>query len=368
MEEKQAKDLLKKYGEGACTDEEKIHVEDWYHQLSGDPVNISQGELKSIKAEILDNLPAAAAPAKKRRLWPVIVSATAAAAVLILLFDYSNEPPPIKPDLAQNILPGSNKAILTLASGKTIPLDTSQQGVKVASGKISYLGSDRTIASPDAGNLKLSTPRGGQYHIILSDGTKVWLNAATTLSYPSSFPKNQRVVRLTGEAYFEVAHNAKSPFIVETSGQRVKVLGTRFNINSYQDEPATVTTLEQGSVLVSLKDNTKQQPPAKLSPGDQSIVSGASMLTRPADLATALAWKNGEMEFRDAQLPAILREVSRWYAIDIDYSRADLSRRFTGSVSRRARLSSVLKILSLSKVPYRLQTTENGTYQLTVDP
>ncbi|MEJ5996594.1 FecR domain-containing protein [Pedobacter sp. Du54] len=368
MDQRQAKQLLRKYSEGNCTDQEKSLIEDWYLQLGQDSADISKKELSNIKDQIRRELTAIDQPIK-RRLWPLILSASSAAAVLVVLFFHlpTNNDKVVKADLAQNILPGKNRATLTFASGKKVELDTAANGIKLAGGKISYLQTELTATSAEQGMQQLATPRGGQYQIILGDGTRVWLNAATTLSYPTTFAKNQRLVKLDGEAYFEVAHNTKSPFIVETSNQLVKVLGTHFNVNSYRDEPTTETTLSQGSVLVSPKNSSATRSSLKLYPGEQTTVSGTSIGKRNADLAIALAWKNGTMEFKDAPLPVILRQVSRWYGIEIDYSNADLSRKFSGSVSRNAKLASVLKILALSKVPYKLQVTETGSYKLTLE-
>ena len=182
-------------------------------------------------------------------------------------------------------------------------------------GKLAYT-TDGTAANEVLFN-SINTPNGGQFQITLADGTKVWLNSASSLRYPTSFPGEKRVVELTGEGYFEVAHNAKQPFLVKVNDMEVAVLGTHFNINSYSDEPSVKTTLLEGKVKVSKAGNY-----ILLNPGQQAVVSPLQNEIRIAndvDLEEVVAWKNGRFLFNSANIETIMRQVARWYDVDISY-------------------------------------------------
>ncbi len=213
--------------------------------------------------------------------------------------------------------------------------------------------------------LTITTPRGGQYQIFLPDGTKVWLNAESSLSYPASFTgKKYRSVEITGEAYFEVSHRKIQPFMVKTTTQTIEVLGTHFNINSYNDQGSTITTLQQGSVKVSNMSSKS----FILTPGKQSLTTANEISVQDADFETDLAWKNGNMEFRDAHIQTIMKEVSRWYDVEVEYRGKISQRKFNGSVSRTSNLSVLLKILAYSDIHFVLEQGEKSTKKLIVTP
>ncbi|MDH7460637.1 FecR domain-containing protein [Chitinophagaceae bacterium 26-R-25] len=264
----------------------------------------------------------------------------------------------IKNNIADNhseaiaqIKPGGDKAILTLADGRTINLDSaangnlaSQAGVqirKLASGQIAY-----EISS--AHNEKvvwntISTPKGGQYQLTLPDGTKVWLNAASSLRFPTAFTGKERRVEITGEGYFEVEHNAEKPFYVSVGKTDVKVLGTHFNVMAYDDEEAKQITLLEGSVLVSQASDN-----AKLIPGQQARVAANINVTDNVDLEQVIAWKNGAFVFGDSMsVEEVMRQIARWYDVDVVF-RHKINGHIGGSVSRNANISDVLKILELT--------------------
>lgn len=269
-------------------------------------------------------------------------------------------------ELKSDVLPGGDKAILTLANGSQIVLDSAangklaQQGntevIKLANGQLVYKGMG------DPGNEALyntmSTPRGGQYKLILPDGSKVWLNAVSFIRYPTAFTGKERTVEITGEAYFEVAKNPSRPFRVFVNppsgdgGMEVSVLGTHFNINAYEDEPTIKTTLLEGSVKVS-----KGTSNTIIKPGQQTqlTTSGAIKVIHDADVAQAVAWKDGRFEFKDADLKAIMRQIMRWYDVDVEYQGNIPDRYFTADISRNKTLSGVLKILKLSDVDFKLE-------------
>jgi transmembrane sensor len=309
-------------------------------------------------------------PFKLKQLFPY-----AAAVVLLLtvgiglnryiLKKTTNKPLALhKPD----ILPGSNKAVLTLANGSKIILNDAgngkiarQQNIvinKTQTGELIYNvdGSFKTARQPKLADIiamnTLTTPRGGQYEVVLPDGTKVWLNAASSLRYPTLFPGNERRVELTGEAYFEVAKNAAQPFFVKTTNQTVEVLGTHFNINSYSDEVSTKTTLLEGSINVT---NTSGMPLVKLKPGQQAIGTINGMkVNAAADVEEAVAWKNGKFMFKNTDLPTIMRLLSRWYDVDVEYQGTIAEKHYMGRISRNVRVSQVFEILKTSGVNFTI--------------
>lgn len=295
-----------------------------------------------------------------------IVAAAAIAGCLYFVYKYnskdiintSDEHVQVLNDLA----PGGKRATLTLADGRTIALDNANTGQlatvagtvisKTSDGELIY--QDQTPGSDVVQSNIVSIPRGGEYQLQLPDGTKVWLNAATKIEYPTRFNAAERRVKVTGEAYFEVTKDAEHPFIVETDKQEIKVLGTHFNVNTY-NTGKTVTTLAEGSVKVSSSEGSKL-----LKPGQQSILFNGSLEVESADMESALAWKNGLLFFRDAPLQTVLAEVSRWYDVDVQYNGKPTQELFTGSVSRASNLSAMLRILQLTGVKTKLVAEGNS--------
>jgi len=264
----------------------------------------------------------------------------------------------VKP--GNDIPPGGNKAILKLANGSVIILDSAGNGRlstqagatidKTGDGKLAYNSLKEKPTEIQYNTL--TTPKGGQYFIELADGSKVWLNAASSLTYPTSFIGKERIVVLKGEAYFEVAKNKAMPFQVTVNGMTVEVLGTHFNINAYDDEAVIKTTLLEGAVKI-MKGNTS----ALLKPGDQAQVSsnGNIKVITDADVDQAVAWKNGYFQFRRDNLQQVLRQLTRWYDVDVKYDGLITDMQFGGRISRNNNLSEVLKILELSNVHFRIE-------------
>lgn len=250
-----------------------------------------------------------------------------------------------------DVNPGSNKAVLTLADGSSIILDSNRNGTLATQGNIQILKSNGVLSYNNSGKKNapvlyntVSTPRGGQYQLILTDGTKVWLNAASSIRFPASFTGKERRVELLGEAYFEVAKNANVPFKVQVNGMEVEVLGTHFNINSYENELAVRTTLLEGSVKIN-KNHTSDI----LKPGQQAQVGndGKIRIIDHADLTEAIAWKDGKFQFDKADIHAVMRQVARWYDVDVAYQ-GKVSSHFGGTISRDVKLSQVLNMLELT--------------------
>jgi hypothetical protein len=280
------------------------------------------------------------------------ITGVAAAIILIISISYLFLNRSTYTDHTATIIePGRDKATLVLSSGKTIVLED------VANGKLTEeLGT--TIEKTEKGGINykiegntdvriamnlLNVPKGGQFQITLSDGTKVWLNSNSSLKYPSAFSTSERRVELTGEAYFEVSKNKQKPFIVETSLQKVEVLGTKFNINAYDDESSTQTSLAEGSVRVSCKNNT-----TLLKPGQQSTLTDQNIAVRSINLDQVLDWKNGDFNFSNNNLKEIMRKISRWYNIEVIFEGPISQETYVAQISRKKRLNDVLRALQLS--------------------
>ena len=259
-------------------------------------------------------------------------------------------------------LPGGNRALLTLANGKSIYLDSAQNGVlakqgntrinKTRDGQLVYEdGKSKADNQPVANNV-ITTPRGGQYQLVLNDGSKVWLNSASSLSFPAVFTGKTRDVEITGEAYFEVAKNAAMPFRVKTNNVTVEVLGTHFNIMAYNDEAAMKTTLLEGAVKISNMQNAGFLKPGQYASLNQS---GQISIADDPDAEEAIAWKNGLFQFKDAGIEAIMRQVARWYDVEVSYEGKVPVREFTGQISRNVKASELLGMLKYTGVNYKIE-------------
>jgi transmembrane sensor len=375
MKREEIKQLLERYADDQCTAQEKTWIEDWYNtkHIKAD-VELSDEQLMADTDEIWANLPK---PAPSYTIWLKIVAAAAAITLTFILGMHVLEITKKEPVVValENVSPGGNKAVLTLADGRKISLTDAangelakQQGIqitKTADGQLVYTIDHTTKDAANTTALNtITTPNGGQYQVRLPDGTQVWLNAASTLSYATNVSAaKERMVRLSGEAYFEVTHDASKQFIVKTNTQQIEVLGTHFNVNSYADEGKTITTLAEGSVKVWQNDNT-----VRLKPGQQAISSNGAITIQPADLETALAWKEGRIEFRDANLQQIMRMIGRWYNVQVRFEGTLANRTFSGSIPRNKNLAVVLKTLESSHINFVLEQVQNGEKTLIVKP
>ena len=306
----------------------------------------------------------------QRRSWliaaAIIMVMLTGGAVTLMLRSGSHKAPPTvaeqKP-ASDDIAPGGNKAILTLADGSTIDLDQvrsgtiQQQGksqlVKVNGGMLAYKESRHANKGDDPGSSfnKISTPRGGKFQLVLSDGSKVWLNAASSLTYPTTFTGKERSVQLEGEAYFEITPNATKPFKVNHDGLQIEVLGTSFNVMAYKDEQTVKTTLLEGRVKVHNGDQA-----VLLSPGQQAQSKDKEPFSiATADLEEAVAWKNGLFRFNESTIEEVMRQISRWYDVDVVYGSSIPKDLFRGEIYRNVNVSAVLKVLEVSGVHFRVE-------------
>ena len=257
----------------------------------------------------------------------------------------------------QEIAPGRNRAVLTLAGGKQIVLD-SAQGYIMKQADLQIVNQDGKLDYQNSGTAveyhTLSTPRGGQYKLTLPDGTSIWLNAASSVRYPTAFTGKERTVEITGEAYLEVAKDKAHPFVVHANGTEVRVLGTKFNVNAYEDDKVLKTTLLEGSVQI--KQEAGNGKPEMLKPGEQAQVSNNGIsIVHDADVEQALAWKNGLFNFNGAGLHAVMKQLDRWYDIQVKYEGNVPEVIFQGKMDRGVNLSDVLVILTKMEVKYRME-------------
>ena len=376
--------LIDRYLDGTASPEE---VEVFFHLLN-------KGELD----DLLEDVPAKGAslePARVRRMAVWKKYSVAAAVILMVgagvFFLQRGHHAPVAAPIANvfknDVAPGGNKAVLTLGDGSRIVLDSAEKGdiasqgktniVKTDAGKLAYNagaatgGATATVgAATTVLYNTLSTPAGGQYQVTLADGTKVWLNALSKLQFPNAFIGKDRTVDLTGEAYFEIAKDKNRPFMVRVNGVQVQVLGTRFNVNAYTDEAEIKTTLLEGAVRL-----VKGEVSAPLKPGQQGVtgapvaggaasgqrgVTGAQGIATSgfsvhnADIDQVMAWKNGFFSWDAADVHTVMRQISRWYGVEVRYEGTPTTALFGGEIGRDLTLTQVLTGLSKSKVHFQL--------------
>lgn len=360
--------MIKRYVDGTANAEEILFIEAYYKHLDKEPNILDQLKAQELETlgeigfqRVLANINQ---PTKNRKSIP-FYKYIAAAVVFIafisgfLYFSKDNVIEPNKLIVKGNkidVLPGVDKALLILSDGSKIVLDDAKNenivekaGLvisKTTDGQLLYKVSSTLPKSATIAYNTISTSKGNQYQILLPDGTKVWLNAASSLKYPEVFTGNERKVILSGEAYFEVAKNKDMPFIVQTRNQDVQVLGTHFNINSYSDEQSIKTTLLEGAIKVTNANFSKI-----LKPGEQSLVENNGLgninVIKNIDVDSEIAWKKGLFSFNNVALKTILIQLERWYDIKIDYQSIP-DKRYNGMVPRKSNLSEVLHMLELT--------------------
>ena len=380
MNSKKVKDeflkAVKAYLDGTADEAQLLFVEEYFELFqdsedifesmdSREIQNIHDRMLWNINYEIEKKTRVSAGNMKTARSFSKYLYMAAAAAFVIpmSLYIYQRNQTKFKPVNTQQIAkitPGGNKAVLTLANGSKIFLTdlkngevANQSGVVITKNRDSQLVYQRAATSPSTKKItynKIETPKGGQFQLILSDGTKVWLNAASSLRYPSAFGPGERKVELDGEAYFEVAKNVTKPFLVSSSKQVIEVLGTHFNVNAYTNEPVVSTTLLEGSIkVISPFANTYKI----IRPGQQSSIDKddePEIKVKNVDTDEAVAWKNGYFMFEKEELGSILRKVSRWYDVEIENPQGQKLNKllFSGTLSKYSDVSKVLRKLELT--------------------
>lgn len=371
MKRTQLIDLADKYVYGTANEEERLKLETWYDQQQGQTLaareQVDHQEHLKIRERILNNINLQIEKRErvifnKRFYWTAIAGMLFILSFGWYLLVHQTDVKNLNKNSAI-IKPGSNKAILTLANGSQIKLDDATTGIvgqqagisitKTADGQLTY-----TVLDSKANNAKLthniiSTPAGGQYQITLPDQTKVWLNAFSSLKYPTSFSGKYRTVELSGEAYFEVAKNKEMPFKVNTRHQEISVLGTHFNVSAYIDDKEVKTTLIEGSVKVR---NSGSGASGLLKPGQQAVLTEKDFQILNVDVAEYIAWKNGLFVFNNENIKDAMQKLSRWYDVDIECVGDFEGIEFGGSFPRSNTLQQTLQILeSTDKFKFKIE-------------
>ncbi|MFA6085429.1 FecR family protein [Mucilaginibacter sp.] len=367
--------LLDRYIEGSTTPQEQSLLEEYYKRLdTRSDLELSVQEEETVRLAMLQNIQARlsvqepAVPLISKRsfkLW------YAAASILLMLsvggYFYLNQAKPVNKiakTTVSDITPGSNKAILTLSNGKQLILTNAANGllasqgatkiIKKSNGQIVYNAPGPAIQSITAPAYNtISVPRGGQYQIVLPDGSKVLLNAASSLTYPTTFTGNTRHVELKGEAYFEVAKNKEKPFIVKANDAEIKVLGTHFNVSAYADDAAITATLLEGAVRMSKGDISKL-----LNPGQQGITlnNQTGIALKNANVEQVMAWANGNFVFNDVSIKEVMKIAARWYDIEVEYHGNVQVKKFGGTTSRYKNLTELLDNMSeTGRIHYKIE-------------
>ena len=381
MDKIKAEALIEKYKNGQLSTNEKYLLEEWYSKIEENSnLELTSEELLKNFDSIWNEIEFKTSPSKKKSvrepksilIWKYIAAIAAILIAIVSITLYYNSKISKTPvndyrKIAKTIKPGRNRATLTLSNGQTIILDSVNNGklleqagitiTKTADGQLIYssTGNHTSMGVPLINTI--TTPVGGQYQIGLPDGSHVWLNAQSSLSYPSVFDQTERVVTLTGEAYFEIAKNSKQKgFKVITKNQKLEVVGTHFNINAYQDEVSSKTTLIEGSVKVSrVLPATSLEQSTLLKPGQQSTVTGNQLSVKTVNPEQFIAWKSGSFVFEDANLKTVMKTLSRWYDINVIYEGKITNQEFSGELDRKLNFDQILDILSFYKVHFKME-------------
>lgn len=375
MHPKELNNLIEKYFLNTASEEEKRILIEWYRtQNSEIPESFQFPDSEDeVRSRILNNIKDNVQDyhADEQKVYPFWKLTGIAASLLLListsLYLLKTEDKVQKPaEMAaapNDILPGGNKAILTLSNGSKIILDDVEKGVlaneagvlieKTSEGKITYSFSNNNTATELLYNT-IETPVGGQYQVNLPDGSSVWLNSSSSLRFPAVFTGNTRDVELQGEGYFEIAKNKAKPFLVKSGNQLIQVLGTHFNVNAYTDEPTINTTLLEGSIHISELNSKKS---VLLKPGEQSIVDKNIHVVK-VDTLAAIAWKEGYFQFQDADIKTVMRQLGRWYGVNFKNTGAIPDQKYAGAIDKNLTLQQVLEILDKSQIRFKLEGKE----------
>ncbi len=356
--------------------QDKQDVIDWYDSLPNQS-SLTDNDMLAIEQRAKLRVMASIQRAPRVvRLKPWLRLTVAAAALLLVGFftmRYFNQPDIASSQMLASISPAKDRAIIVLDNGQEIDLDllASNQPIQVgqsiitknAQGQISY--QDASTGKEQVQINSLRVPKAATYQLTLTDGTRVMLNSDSKLTYPSNFGAGDRVVQLTGEAYFEVAKTAhKSKFIVESANQRVQVLGTKFNVKSYSQGEGTQTTLAEGSVLVSAKAGLAK--PVLLKPSQQTVLVDNNLFVKRVNLADVLGWMNGQFCFNGSNTVEVLAEIARWYDIDIKYEGKANTVQYEGKIPRNLSLDRLIELLNYAELKTKAFIDDNKRINLLI--
>jgi ferric-dicitrate binding protein FerR (iron transport regulator) len=381
--------LILKYNQDELTEEEKTILDNWINESSDNKrlfdtltnnealqarlnqLHEIEGTRNDARKRVMELLfPGALVTPMKRATYSIgktvaaaaIVAAVVGTGMWLLLKKDTHQPvatvQPVENRLPNDVTPGSYKAQLVLSDGSTIDLDSAGSGKLAQQGNMQVMNSDGQLAYERDATMEtkalyntLKTSRGQMYPVKLSDGSAVWLNSSSSIRFPVAFNEQERRVEITGEAYFEIAHNDRKPFTVSVNGMEVQVVGTVFNINSYTDEGPMKTTLLKGAVRV--KKGTQQ---VMIKPGEQAEATDKSINVKTGiNISKEVAWKNGLFYFKNESLKAIMRQISRWYDVDVVFEGKVGDEEISGKMYRSANLSEVLKLLNELDVNYKIE-------------
>ncbi|MGE9313791.1 FecR family protein [Niabella sp. CJ426] len=368
--------LAKKWMQGTITPEEEVEFATWYNLFDDEAELVLSREFandeEELQQRIFDTvnkrLMLKATTVHKFPLKRKLVAVAAVTVFFLIgwavykLIIGKDQPSDTPGEITvfNDILPGGNKGGLLLADGSYIALGKEQQDVVAVKGKGQFTQLDdgeiacsETESSNSNGYNTLTTPKGGQYRLRLPDGTRVWLNSASSIKFPTAFNKNRREVEVTGMVYFEVAKRASQPFIAKSRGMEVKVLGTHFCINTYDKDQVGKVSLIEGKVEVyNLSSNILKT----LHPGQQADLAqnGNIVVQDSADLTSVVAWKDGFFDFEDSDLPSVMRQIEQWYDIEVIFEGAITREKFGGRISRNLPLSKILHLLKLNGIDFQM--------------
>ncbi len=370
MSEKNPIRLLRKYLFGKPDSVDSIRVDKWYDSVEDSEESVNETVKEALYQRTWESIQQSPPliPLYKRPIFRFSIAAVLVLGMIAIWFVFApsrqlevliaEQPITPKQDVAP---PADTRAILELADGRIIVLDSAGSGSlatqgdalvsKLSADKIAYIPLDQESGQPTINTLRV--PRGSRpIQLQLSDGSTVWLNVGSSITYPSYFTGGTRSVQMTGEAYFDISHDASRPFLVQRGSTKVEVLGTQFNVNGYEDEAAIKVTLLQGAVEVQQAAGDK----LKISPGQQAVVTAASdiRLKKEVDLEEVMAWKNGWFYFNRLSLPEIMRQLEKWYDVDVEYEGSKTPKKFSGMVNRNNNLSEVLKLMEMAGIRFRI--------------
>lgn len=375
--------LLNQFANNNCTKKELLELFEWIEKQKDEenlveameavwPEKDTEDQVSSIdKEKVFEKISSRVTPRKRnhglfsqwRKVAAIFLLVCATVGSIYLINHKNSKKQIVAIDQPNDAPPGHSGAILTLSNGQKIILDSAGNGDLLKDGQVNIIKNEHGITyqgkTDEMVYNTISTANGRQWQLQLIDGTKVWLNAASSIRYPLNFLGNERKVEVSGEAYFEVVHNEKQPFrvhVITASGNEsvIEDLGTAFNVNAYNDEPAVKTTLIEGEVKIS----TEQQDGVFLKPGQQAIVSGKKIPVKiddRIDIVEITAWKDGLFRFNEGGVGAIMRQISRWYNVEVVYEGKVPNKQIHGTAPRNTNLSSIIKVLSLSGVHVRLE-------------
>ena len=351
--------LAEKWLNGTITPEEKQEFATWYNKNSQLPLDLGTNDqlLKEKMFGFIQQHKDQRPLSPVRRKWLYAAAAIITLGLGLILFGRDQFTPKISTErnrvFTNDVGPGGTAAQLTLSDGSTLALNPDQprtlsgiDALSTVNGVLIYKQTGQENIAK--GDNTLTTPKGGQYQLVLADGTKVYLNASSSITFPVKFSGHNRSVRLNGEAYFEVTKNKTKPFIVHTIRGNIEVLGTHFNISSYPDEPAMKATLLEGSVKITSKAGN-----SLLVPGDQAKID-QHIVIQKVDVDEVMAWKNQLFVFDQTPLKEIMRQLARWYDVEIVFDGSVPDGSFSGEISRNAKLSEVLKVLQTSGIHFKI--------------